>query len=285
MSTVHIFTVASDESKLARLYASAECAGVRVNLIPIVHWTGYVDKIFAMNEVLSCIPDDDLVCFIDAYDVLAWGGVEEIVAKFRAYNCQVLMSSELNCYPAENRARYTETDQYVSEYAMKTPQSHYRYLNSGGYLGTCRAIRRMLAWKSPDEMRDLCSRGGDQNYFTEYYLAWAGDPDVGIRLDDQQAIFQSMYKVDLACFGFYGGRILNQVMGQSPCFLHFNGYRDYGEQVVNVHTGARVDAMDAFHGVQKKMRLDPYQYRYFNCGYKVPDFYYGGVLQGPLPQI
>ena len=307
----HLYTVASDESKMAKLYQSAKIAGIEVNRIEVVHWTGFIDKILLMKQIVDAMDEDDIVCFVDAYDVLVFSDAEEIVRKFRASGKSILLSSELNCYPPENRDRYDlieyftfEQDEAAGTWGTDKTRcftTNYKYLNSGGYVGYAGAIKRMFQWKTVDEIREMCLHGGDQNFFTQYYLEYAlsqspeqtkfasdlvvegilpSDPYTNIGLDSKQEIFQSMYRVNLGDFAFFKGRLYNHVLRTYPCFAHFNGYRDYNGMIINWDNGDEEDAMEVFID---KMR-DSRENGNAEMNYRVPRFFYLGVEQKCIAQ-
>jgi hypothetical protein len=171
-------------------------------------WNGYVDKIIGVNEAIQHLDDNDIVCFIDAYDVLSLASNDEIIKKFKEYNCELLLSSELNCYP----------EKYKHVYDTSKDKTRFSYVNSGGYIGYVKAIKKLMNWKSVNEIINICSDGGDQSYFTEYYLY-----NNAVKLDTYQKIFQSMHKVSWKEIEFIDGRIRNKVLNELPCFVHFNG--------------------------------------------------------------
>jgi len=286
----HLFTVASDESKMALLKQTADWNGIKIKMLSITHWTGFIDKILAMKEAVDLLPDDDIACFIDAYDVLVFSTTAEIVQKFKQSGRNILMSSELNCYPPENQTRYDQVEYFVFEHEYTqniwgTTRSNaittnYKYMNSGGYIGYVRDLKRMFQWKTVDEMRQMCELGGDQNFFTQYYLEFATDLVLNIGLDYQQEIFQSLYKVDLRDFAFFSGRLYNHILRTYPCFVHFNGFRDYGGCLVHNTTGERKNAMHVF--IDKMGG----SIEFGNSGmdWCLPDFYYRGVKQDCIPQ-
>lgn len=264
--TFHLMTVASDKEKAHRLIESCERNGLNLKVINKQPWTGYVDKIRAMKEALEGIPDEDIVCFVDAYDVLCFAGEKEILEKFHSYGCRVLLSAELNCYPAENKEVYDYVyqeqgnrrlsntskdtqfnkrlnysipgcddgnfymDQVKREGVIEgTVGSLYKYVNSGGYIGFKADVEKMLNWKPIEEIEHICVLGGDQNYFTQYFLENVLGSNGQLKLDDRQLIFQSMYKIRFPEFSMVYGRLFNNVLGTFPCFAHFNGlnYFDY----------------------------------------------------------
>ena len=286
----HLYTVASDESKMTKLYESAKIADIKVNRIEVLQWTGFIDKILLMKQIVDDINQDDIVCFVDAYDVLVFSDAEEIVRKFRASGKSILLSSELNCYPPENRDRYDlieyftfEQDEVAGTWGTDKTRcftTNYKYLNSGGYVGYAGAIKRMFQWKTADEIREMCLHGGDQNFFTQYFLEYALSPYTNIGLDSKQEIFQSMYRVNLGDFAFFRGRLYNHVLRTYPCFAHFNGYRDYNGMIINWDTGDQEDAMEVFVEKMQDSRING------NAGmeYRVPHYYYLGVKQECIAQ-
>ena len=249
---LHVFTIASDQEKTALLRITAEWSKLHIEIIPWSHWNGFTDKIYAMKQILEFIPDKDIVCFVDAYDVLCMSNETEILEKFFSYNCDIVLSSEVNCYPGENQSAY---DQIPSI-------TEYKYVNSGGYIGYARALRNMFAWKTDQEIESICTLGGDQHFFTQYYLHHYDDmsPNVSLQcmkgglvcLDEFQRIFQSLYKVPLRSFVFLEGRLYNHELKTYPCFVHFNGFHDYRREIIHNETGERVLAMQQFIENMKK---------------------------------
>jgi len=166
-----------------------------------------------MKQYTEKLPLDDIVCFIDGYDVLVNSDKASMVRKFKEYECDLLLGAELNCYPAKHKS--------AMDSATTNEAVFYRYINSGGYIGYNRAIRDLLFWKSEGEMAAICADGGDQEYVAEYYLA--NRHEKNIRLDSSCEIFQNMHLVDWKCIQWHDGVAHNTVMGTTPCFIHFNG--------------------------------------------------------------
>ena len=274
----HIFTIGSDESKMTQLKESAEISMTKINYIVTGSWNGYVDKIITMMNLLKDIPDDDIVCFIDAYDVLSFSGQAEILSKFKEYNCKLVLSGELTCYPDKYQGRYNEI------YAIKTdyiPPSNFKYVNSGGYIGYKKAIMELLLWKPLEEIHIICEKGGDQNYFSEYYLEYGLDNDKGLKIDVGQQLFQSMNKTEFGDFEFINGRLHNKILNNFPCFAHFNGFNMYNMQIVNLHSFVKEQCCEVFLNKVKASIVSGYE----SLHYSVPFFItIGGVLQENIPQ-
>ena len=223
---LHIFTFYTDESRLIYLKQSLQNHNVNITYLYSSAWNGYIDKILYMIETVKNIPDDDIVCFIDAYDVLINSSANEILDKFTSFNCRVLLGAELNCYPSNYSGQLDD----IAE-ALCLPTKN-KYINSGGYIGYKKDIHTLLTWKSPQEITNICSHGGDQTYFIEYYLH--NHTQKSILLDSESKIFQNMHLISWAEIDFRDGRVYNNVLNMYPCFVHFNG------GVWQTHTGENI---------------------------------------------
>ena len=210
---LHIFTYgAGDISRFEYLKASADSCGLPINYITQSVWNGFFDKVKYTLNAIKNLPEDDIVAFVDGFDVLAVGGLEEIQAKFLSLNCEILFGSELNCWPGE----------YLAKFPNIGSTNGYKFLNSGGFIGFKRAVMELYTWKSLEEIAHICKTcGGDQGYFIEYFLANFGQKNM--KLDSGCQIFQNMFSVDWNEIYIQGGRVVNSVIGSNPCFLHFNG--------------------------------------------------------------
>ena len=57
------------------------------------------DKIFGALVAMRGLPDETIVVFADAYDVLVTGFQEELVSKFKELNTPILFGTEKGCWP------------------------------------------------------------------------------------------------------------------------------------------------------------------------------------------
>ena len=208
---LHVVTFATDSSRLKYLKETAKFKNLEIHYIMKDKWNGFFDKILYTREFLSTIDDNDIVCFIDAYDVISLSSSNEIISKFKSYDCDLLLGSELNSFPERYRTQYPKSE---------THTTNYLYVNSGGYIGYKHAIMNLMTWKDDNEILTICSDGGDQAYFIEYYLNNIGNR---VKLDTFQKIFQNMYFVSWNEFYIHRGRFVNVILDERPCFMHFNG--------------------------------------------------------------
>jgi hypothetical protein len=198
---LHIVTHGTDESKMAYLNAPVKNLATRP-------WSGFKDKLVAMNEFLATLPSDDVVCFVDGYDVTCFlEDNTEVLEKFKAFGVDVLFSAETSCYPWS----------HVQQLYPSTT-SIYRYLNSGGYMGYVAALQQVLS-------RDMSASPCDQGYMTYYYLNHVHDKNATFKMDLDRGcvIFQTAYAIPWSHFLMRDGRLHNKVTNTRPHFLHYNG--------------------------------------------------------------
>jgi len=208
---LHIFTLGTDIKRIAALKESASLCDYKINYIIPSVWHGFQDKLLYVRDAIKDIPADDIICFVDAYDVIAYGSEEELVSKFKEHNCDFLISCEANCYPGE----------FSAKHPILNTKSVYKYINSGTYIGYQFAVFDFLDWKPADEIKTFCKNGTDQFYLMSYFLEHYKTKR--ILLDYDQTIFQVMYGISWHDFEIRDGRVYNTILNTTPCFLHFNG--------------------------------------------------------------
>lgn len=199
---LYIVTFYSDITKLKYLIASSSIFNLKIKYIQYI-WKTNSEKINYMKEYVNTLNDDDIICFIDAYDVICNSSYDDIYFKFLNIDCDLLISTELNCFPESYKSEMNN----ISDY----------YLNSGGYIGYKNAILDLLAFKN---IKDVRHPESDQAYFYEYYFANYNNNR--IKLDTESIIFQSMYLKSWNDLSVLNNKIfVNRKI--IPCFVHFNG--------------------------------------------------------------
>lgn len=214
---LYIVTYGTDDGKLYFLRRSAALYGVQVENLAAgrTDWAGYQDKLWGVRQWIlgRSFEAEDRIMFVDAYDVLLSGGEEDIWRGYRAYNSpDLLIAAEKNSFPfADVADDYPEVD------------TAYRFLNSGGFIGTAAAILKMINWIEDDDVvREICRTATDQGYVVRYYLEQGGVDN--IKLDTHCLVFNCMWGVRWDKeVGFENGRFVNKVTLSKPAVLHFNG--------------------------------------------------------------
>jgi len=198
----YIVTYATDESKMKYL----NCPSIQ-NICTTNIWGDYKDKLIALRNFILTKNPSDIICFVDAYDVICFSDPTEIITKFKEYNTDILFSAETSCFPWN----------HVS-HLYPNVESLYKYLNSGSYIGYVESLLKIL---SLDMDQSPC----DQGYLTYYYINHIHNKNasIKIKLDHKCILFQTAYAIPWSHFIIKKGRLYNQVMNTTPCFIHYNG--------------------------------------------------------------
>jgi len=122
-------------------------------------WTGFLCKFMWLQEYLQNVPDDEVICFMDAYDVILAKPVSKLESLFRAIhdsiNARIIVSCDLH-----NTLLAKWVVPYVFGLCYNKP------VNSGVYVGFAKDIRAMLAaiLKEHEETKET----DDQILMTQY---------------------------------------------------------------------------------------------------------------------
>lgn len=104
-------------------------------------WQGYAQKVLELGDRLAAgdIAEDDVVLFVDAFDVLVVDDADALLSRFLSLNTPMLFSADVNCHPWNLFSNFT-CDLFPPP-ASGVP---YRYLNSGVIVGRAWAVRQMV---------------------------------------------------------------------------------------------------------------------------------------------
>jgi procollagen-lysine,2-oxoglutarate 5-dioxygenase len=147
--------------------------------------------------------DDDIICFVDGYDVVQYGTLEELEEKFRSFGADLVMSAETFCWP----------NPWMKHLFPET-ETKYRFPNCGMYIGYGWAIRKLLEWDTYRINFD------DQGYTHDFLLR---QNVCRVVLDHDCVMFQNCVFVPLNDFSYFQDRVINNMKGTKPCFFHFSG--------------------------------------------------------------
>lgn len=178
---LHIVTVAT-ESKYYFPYLQQSCErhGVPLEVLGMGEkWEGFNWKYFKMVEYLKSIPSNDIVCFVDGYDVICCRDLKELPAEFKR------IQKETGCKMAV--AGYN-IDYGVSTFAVWVYYGTCanKLLNTGTYVGYSKDILNIL-----ESIRKLKSSNiaDDQQLLTEYCNVNSND----IYIDDNNSMFYPIF--------------------------------------------------------------------------------------------
>ena len=133
--TTHFVTYAThDERYYKLLKQSAVEHNIKLVTLGIGEkWNGLQDKLIGVYKFLKNLPENDIVCFIDAFDTVIFANEEEIVNKFLKSGKKLIFSKGGNT-------------KGVGTYIQKKlfPPCHDEQLNSGMYIGYVKTIKKVL---------------------------------------------------------------------------------------------------------------------------------------------
>ncbi|NRG19078.1 hypothetical protein HPQ64_15410 [Rhizobiales bacterium] len=221
MKFITVDTAASP--KLERLRRSCRYHGIPLEVIGEGRpYPGHGAKIAYVIEYLSAQEPDEIVMFVDGYDVVFLAGAEEIERKFDAFGHPLVFSTEQNCNV--NGGFFSRFPVWLRYPKGKRP---YRFINSGSYIGRAGYMREFL------QRIDATQAASDQTVINRYYVKHPSE----LALDYDQEIFtctagrtgleEEDYRVE-------DGRLRNLVTDSLPCVLHCPGKNFIGlEKIVS----------------------------------------------------
>ncbi|MGH0185253.1 UNVERIFIED_CONTAM: hypothetical protein FKN15_017369 [Acipenser sinensis] len=120
--------------------------------------------------------EDQVILFIDSYDVVFASDPKELLKKFQQASHRVVFSAESLLWPD----RHLE-DKYPHVREGK------RFLSSGGFMGYAPSLKKMVAdWDGKDG-------DSDQLFYTQLYLNPEKREKINITLDNKCRIFQNLH--------------------------------------------------------------------------------------------
>jgi len=238
MEVVAVITNAEEKGFREFLIPSCDHYNLRLTILEHSHTYYHTHRIkdALLQEYLEFVNDEEIILFSDGNDAVFLADEDEIMEKFKLFEAPLVFSAEVNCWPS-------------GSIKNKYPHStyHFKYLNSGGFIGKAGYIRKLYA-EFPVRTAGFDSRypWSNQYYWHYVYLQHSGE----IRLDHECKIFYNtstrmknikginfkdtgdprigeLYDAELQRLEkeilFSDHRIHNKLTGTQPCHLHFAG--------------------------------------------------------------
>jgi len=211
LQDLHIVTISTDQ-KFYYPFLVESCLRNGKELTTLgmgEKWEGYNWKFKKMIEFLDKIPDNDIVCFVDGYDVICLRDLNEMKTEFirlkKLHQCKIIVGTDR------------------SNYFLKSLQTFFfgkcknENLNSGTYIGYAKDLKniiREIYYLNPINNAD------DQVLMTQYCNQHPND----IYLDSDNTLFLTliypMQEIDNK-INIVNKRIYYN--NRQPFFLHANG--------------------------------------------------------------
>jgi hypothetical protein len=158
-SQLHIVTVAT-ESKFYFPYLVESCKRNGTKLVVLGYgekWLGFNWRLRKMMEFLKTLPDNDVVCFLDGYDILCTRKLNQLIPEFvkikNKSNCKIIVGSDQH---------YT----FLKHWAKLTyGECSNKLINAGNYIGYKKDLLEIIEHiyvNNPDDAND------DQLLLTKY---------------------------------------------------------------------------------------------------------------------
>lgn len=181
-------------------------------------WGGLSTKPKVLYDVIKQkAVDSKYIIFCDSWDLIFAGSPDEVMAKYKEFECPIVISAEANCFPTDTKEQYD---------ALNLP-TKYKYLNSGFIVGETDAIVACLeAMDLPNLEDDHFDAEKGCNVHPNDQFEWQKiflQQPVKMKLDTFQELSQTLHDAKVEDFDFSGARIRNVNTGSYPLTWHFNG--------------------------------------------------------------
>lgn len=228
-SKLYIVTYATHEGSDDRFCRAVESAIMnQVDLVILgwgQKWIGLSQKLEAALEFAKSLKDNDILLFVDAFDIMFTKSASETNLKqlFQSLDAPILFSAECGCWP------HVMEDLSICLTKYPPSPTPYRYLNSGAWMGYARPATLML-----EEIQRLAgdnwATANDQKLVADMFI----DGRHKIKLDYSATIFLSVHMTldpplprcnpseDLY-FDSASGMWINSRTKTKPSIFHFNG--------------------------------------------------------------
>jgi GR25 family glycosyltransferase involved in LPS biosynthesis len=239
---VHPITIGTDRMKCIPLNDSAAINGVYPkNLGTNVDWKGTDmsgigggHKVNLLRDHLKTLPDNDVVLFTDAYDVLYNSSIEEITTRYLGFNTKILFSAEADIWPDASLADSFEN-------LPENIGTKYQYLNSGTFIGQVGELKEML------DDSDVSDDGDDQLFYQKLFLSGKYDA----KLDYEGYLFQC----NEGKVGYDGVNLYNPLTNCCPCIYHGNGGEEAKVKFDEIHTKIAKNIPDLYLPTHNKIDI------------------------------
>ncbi len=233
-----IITVGDDVEKVKPLIDSTEYP--IKNIGENVVWKGGTmegpgggQKINMMKEELLNHHDQDIIMFVDGFDCFINEEVDTILERYFSFRKEMVFSAEKTCWP----------DTSIADLFPET--GGYKYLNSGTYIGTVGALKKVYE-------KDIQDHADDQLYVQLEYLD--DDTPHDIALDWESYIFFCLAGLEESININQYNQLINTDTNCTSCVLHGNG-GEYTKEVYWKNVQEMTDNNPVFY-VPKYMQKD-----------------------------
>lgn len=210
MEDLHIVTVVN-ESKYYFPYLVESCKrnGKKLEVLGMGEkWTGFNFKYKKMVDYLKTLPETDIVCFVDGFDVICSRNLNEIKEAF------LNLKAETGCKMIAGDDKLIITEFFRFFGSLYFGNCNGEYLNSGTYIGFVKDLSEIL-----NEILHAHSNddADDQKIMIEYCNRYPGE----IYIDKNNKLFLALAYPSLEVDGLLTiNDILVSYNNENPFFVH-----------------------------------------------------------------
>jgi hypothetical protein len=166
--------------------------------------SGYGMRMQETLDYVKNIDKNDIILYLDGYDVINLGDINELIYKYINFNMDIVFAAEKGLWPDISLGYHN---------LIPNINQTYPYLNAQ-FIGKASTVKKML------EQAHKHLTADDQGEFWHYYL---NNTDL-CTLDYNCDIFQCLHDVDIDNdLEVNNNRIINKQFNSKPIFLHGNG--------------------------------------------------------------
>jgi hypothetical protein len=162
-------------------------------------------KLNLVRDYIKFLSDNEIVFFVDGYDVFINDDTSTIFDRYKGFNVDVLFAAEKACWPDKSMEAFF-------------PKSHteYNYLNSGVYIGNVKGLKALLDGAVGDSE-------DDQLFLQKQYIKAKLENKITVALDHENYVFQCLAGAEKDLTIQKNKQLLNKATQCCPCVLHGNG--------------------------------------------------------------
>lgn len=206
---LHIVTVATkNEGYFNSLVESCNRNGGKLEVLGWGEkWQGHSQKLKLMHEYLQKLDDDDIVCFVDGYDVIILQPVEKLEKLFKEFGAKIVVSRDIE----------TENSPVLSMIGHMYYGKCKNYpINSGTYMGYVKYLKILL-----DDI--LTNYNLDENKDDQILFTKICNKNNDVVIDIDRKIFLVIGNMDknLKKITFQNNQL--KLGSAYPCILHGAG--------------------------------------------------------------
>jgi hypothetical protein len=207
-------------------------------------------KLQEVYKFINTKNDDDVIVFMDAFDVYFSGDKLTLLKRYKEMNKPIVFGAEPSCYPDGDKAQY-----------YPKTNSYFRFLNSGLFIGRVKELKECMNNYSHEFIDEI----NDQLWWTNKFLE---RQDI-IELDYNQHLFLNcvwLQDSELIC---NEGKVTFH--NKTPLIISLTGEREWAYLYPLVHSVRLVEALSEYR-LNGLPFLKYYRCKNFALKYSIPHF-------------